>query len=107
MINRLNQIITKRLSEHNLTNEDIASEFKMSTSSLTRKVKTMTGQSPTQYIRSYRLECAKQFISEGTFVTVNELSNAVGFSDAHYFSHKFKEYFDKTPLQMLRDYGWR
>ncbi|MEM9888795.1 MAG: helix-turn-helix transcriptional regulator [Bacteroidota bacterium] len=107
MIEHLEKVIEERLEDNKLTNREIAALLKMSERNFTRRVKELTGISANRYIRSYRLKRAMHFIEEGRYVTVNEISNAVGFSSSSYFSHKFEEYFNKKPLQVLKDKGWR
>jgi AraC-like DNA-binding protein len=107
MIERLKKAIEGRLDDPSLTNKELAAYFKMGERTFSRKVKEATGKTPNQFIRSYRLSRAMDFIASGEYVTVNELSNAVGFKRADYFSHKFKEVFKKKPLEVLQEKGWR
>jgi AraC-like DNA-binding protein len=107
MIERLKEIIEERLDDNTLTNKEIATYFKVSERTFTRRVKEATGESPNKFIRDYRLNRAMDFIVLGEYVTVSELSNAVGFSRPDYFSHRFKENFKKRPLEVLKEKGWR
>lgn len=68
-----------------------------------RKLKQLTGKSPVDYIRSYRLEVAALLLKQKRF-TVTEVMYMTGFSNASYFSRCFqaeygcppREYSDKT-----------
>lgn len=107
MVKQLENILEKNLENGKLTNKEIAADLRMSERNFTRKVRKLTGKSANEFIRAYRLEKAMEFIQEGTYLTVNELSNAVGFASPGYFSHIFEEHYEKKPLELLRDEGWR
>lgn len=109
MIHRFRSIIDSNLDkkEYSLSNRELSKKMGMSERNFSRRIQALTGMSPQKYVRQYRLEKAKGMIAEGKFYTVSEIANAVGFTKTAYFSHKFKEYFGKKPLEMLREHGWR
>ena len=106
-LKRLHRILDQYLSEISLDNEQIAELMGMSERQFYRKVKAVTKQAPNQYIRSYRLEVAKTYLEQGKFRTVREISFAVGYANVGYFNQQFKEKFGKTPLSILKEFGWR
>ncbi len=67
----------------------------LSASQLTRKLKTITGKTPANFIRSIRFEKAIGMLKDG--VSVTETSWAIGFEDPVYFSKVFKKYFGFPP----------
>ena len=73
----------------------MAAEMKISERQLQRKVKVLTGQSPVQYLRQFRLEKSLQYLREG--VPVGTAAKAVGFSSHAYFTCCFKAKFGITP----------
>jgi AraC-like DNA-binding protein len=92
-----------RVVKQNYTNPnfDISSmmvEMKISDRQLQRKVKALTGQSPMQYLRHFRLEQSLQYLRDG--VPVGEVAKAVGFSSHAYFSSCFKAKFGITPSRL-------
>jgi DNA-binding response OmpR family regulator len=65
-------------------------------STLFRKVQALTGETPNQFILSYRLERAAQLL-KGKVGNVTEVAMKVGFSTAAYFAKCFKEKFHQSP----------
>lgn len=63
---------------------------------------TNFGMSPQAYIISKRLSAAMAQIDTGHFLTVAELSEAVGYRDPLYFSRAFKQKYGVSPSEFLR-----
>ena len=68
----------------------------MSRSNLFRKIKALTGQSVTLFIRNLRLEKAKGLL-ETTEMNVSEVCFKVGFTSPNYFSRIFQKVFGVAP----------
>jgi len=79
-----------------------ADALHLSKSTLYRKLKTMTGLSPVEFIRHIRLKTACGMLRASS-MTVSEVAYAVGFSDPNYFSLCFRNEFDTTPTEYKRD----
>jgi len=71
----------------------------MSREHLYRKLKALTGESPSSLIRIMRLKAAVNLMERGE-ETITELAMSSGFSSSSYFTRCFKEYYGKSP----RDY---
>jgi signal transduction histidine kinase/ligand-binding sensor domain-containing protein/DNA-binding response OmpR family regulator len=89
------------LLETNLDNsgfdiESFCKEIGVSPSQLYRKIKSITGLSPNEFIRTYRLKKAAVLIKESN-LNISEIAYKVGFNDALYFSKCFKKQFGATP----------
>jgi AraC-like DNA-binding protein len=85
----------------NMINSDysvdaLASDLCMSRSSLHRKMRSITGLTPTDFIRNQRLERAAELLRT-TSHSVNEIVDLVGFSYASYFTKCFKEKYGVLP----------
>ena len=61
-----------------------------------KKVKSLTGQTPADYIRTLRMDRAAELLREET-ITVAEVCYKVGISDPHYFTKIFKQQFGISP----------
>lgn len=72
----------------------------MTNSMLYRKLKTLTGLSPNEFIRSIRLKAAHKLITEkfGS-ITISEVAYTVGFNIPKYFTSCFKKEYGLTPSQ--------
>lgn len=71
----------------------------MSRSQLHKKLKALTGYSTTHFVRSIRLEKAKQMLESQPELTVAEVAYAVGFKDPNYFTRNFSNAFGLPPSQ--------
>ena len=56
-----------------------------------------TGSSPQSYVTAKRLERAREIIDEGAFQRVRDVADAVGYTDALYFSRIYKRRFGHAP----------
>lgn len=93
----------RTIVEDNYKNEDFAlpqlcREMSMSRSQLYRKMKALINTSPSDFIRSYRLEKARQLLSNEE-TTVSEAAWQSGFKDVAHFSKLFLEAFGYSPSQ--------
>lgn len=68
-----------------------------------RKVKAITGFSPSELIKFIRLEKAKEFLLDKKG-NVTEVAYMVGFSSQSYFTKCFSEYYKKSPTEMLQNH---
>ena len=64
-----------------------------------RKIKVLTGQTASEFIRKIKLEKAKELL-ENTDLTISEISYKVGFSSPSYFTKCFKEEYGLIPKEM-------
>ncbi|NDV59508.1 hybrid sensor histidine kinase/response regulator transcription factor [Bacteroides sp. 519] len=99
------QSITK-LIEDNLESEKIdigylSDKMFMSSSTLYRKIKALTGVSTNEFVRKIKMRNAERLLLEGKF-TITEVSFRVGMNSPVYFRQCFKEEFGVTPSEYLR-----
>jgi YesN/AraC family two-component response regulator len=97
-IEKILTVINEHLSEEEFSIEDIAMEIGMSRAQIYRKIKALTGKSPSLYLRSVRLSKAKEMIRERKG-TISEISYRVGFSSPAYFSRCYREEFGHPPSE--------
>lgn len=88
--------IQQNYKNKNLGLTEIASNFLISASYLSRNFKKICGISLTGYITQCRLECACQLL-ESTALSVAEISEKSGYQDLFYFSKKFKAAYGVSP----------
>ena len=76
----------------------------MSRSLLNDKIQNMLGLSIAQFIRTYRLNVAKEMISNATNndMNISEIAYEVGFNDPKYFTRCFTKEFNATPSDLYR-----
>ena len=107
LANKLNDKFVKKMLEvvrANIANtefgkDDFASSMNISSSLLYKKVKSLTNQSPTDFIKMVRLDHALELLQSHKY-TITEVSECCGFSSLGYFSTVFKKHFGKSPTQI-------
>ncbi|NIM80093.1 MAG: helix-turn-helix domain-containing protein, partial [Candidatus Aminicenantes bacterium] len=92
----MQDIIEKNLSDPGFHVEELSKKLYMNRATLYRKIMALTGETPTEFIRSYRLKRAAQLLRE-KFGTVSQVSSAVGFENPAYFARCFREKFHQLP----------
>lgn len=92
----LRQVVEQRLDDPTLGVDDLCAAVHLSRAQVHRRLTGQTGLSATLYIRSVRLERAKELL-EQTDLAVFEVAYAVGFQDAAYFSRVFGERYGRAP----------
>jgi DNA-binding response OmpR family regulator len=95
---KLDEIMESGLSNSDLSIDDLASELNFSRSTFYRKIKTLIGISPNDYIRVYKVKRAAKLIESGDY-SLSEVADMTGFSTQSYFSAMFKKHFDMTPSE--------
>lgn len=73
----------------------------MSSSTLFRKVKALTGISTNEFIRKIKMKHAEKLLLTGRY-TISEISFKIGISSPVYFRQCFKEEFGVSPTEYLK-----
>lgn len=90
--------VTQNLSNSDLSVDDLSKEVGISRSGLYRRFSDVTGQKPTEFIRSIRLKHAAEML-HSTDKSVSEIAYMCGFSSPSYFNRRFKEMFGMAPSE--------
>jgi DNA-binding response OmpR family regulator len=102
LIEKAGTIVEQHLNDKNFIVDHLAAKLNISTSSLYRKLKSLTNQSPTEFVRYIRLKKAIKLMTEGNS-NVDEIGFAIGFNSHSYFTSSFKKQFGMTPSEYLHD----
>ena len=94
-------IIEKNLLNPVFSSETLASELKISSSSLYRKLKSATGSSTAELIRTIRIKRAAQFLADKQR-TITEIAYDIGFNDLKHFRTVFQKHFGCSPSEFRR-----
>ena len=95
-IARFKEAVEARLDESELSVEDLAADMNLSRVQLYRKVKSFTGSTPVELLRTARLKRGYQLLMT-TDKSVSEIAYLVGFSAPSYFTKCFKEEYGQLP----------
>jgi len=101
LMERLLKVINDNLANPDLTSEMLANEVGLSRVHMYRKLKELTNQSATNYIRNIRLTKAAELLSENR-ASVSEVAYLVGFRTPNHFSTAFKELYGVSPSEYTR-----
>ena len=93
--------LKKQLANPNYSIAQMADDFAMSQSTLSRQLKRLTGLTPARYFQELRLNEARQLLENRAFKTISEVAYGVGFSDAPAFNRAFKKRFGKAPTEII------
>lgn len=103
------QLIEKALNcmEKNMDNPDysvqqLSLDLGMDRTVLYKKMQSITGLAPSEFIRSIRLKRAAQLLTQGQY-RVAEVAEKVGFNTQKYFSRYFQEAFGVSPSKYAQN----
>ncbi|MDX1913728.1 MAG: ATP-binding protein [Saprospiraceae bacterium] len=97
-LQKMREVVERHLSEVDFEMPQLERAMGMSRSQIFRKVKALTGRSPSMFIRSVRLYRAKELLRDPK-LSISEVAYEVGFSTPAYFSTAFLEEFGKNPTE--------
>lgn len=78
--------------------ENLGRDIGLSRGNIYRKLQSITGMTPVDFIRSIRLKRAAQLLRDSA-LNVTEIADMTGFNTLKYFNKHFKETFGITPTQ--------
>ncbi|MES2731985.1 MAG: two-component regulator propeller domain-containing protein [Bacteroidota bacterium] len=97
-LRRVIQLIDDHLADADFTIDWLGKEAGMSQTLLYRKIKALTNQSPSEFIRNYRLKKAAELLSQRRG-NVSEIAYQVGFTHLSYFTKTFRQVYGLTPSE--------
>jgi len=102
LIKKLTEIVLANLSDEKFNVEELIREAGISSSSIHRKVRSITNKSVSQFIREIRLQRANEML-QNNVGTVSEVAFRTGFGSPAYFSKCFHEFFGYPPGKVKRE----
>lgn len=103
-LKRLMEWLEENIENSELTIDLLAGHLRLGRTTMYNKIKSLTGKSPVELIKEYRLTKSELLLRTGQF-SVSEVAYKVGFSDPGYFSRCFKEQYKASPVEYLRQLG--
>ena len=94
------KLVTDNVDNSDFTINELCQKMAMSRTLLYEKLKAITGQSPSEFIRIIRLRYAKELLMSGKY-SVPTVATMTGFINAKYFSTVFKKYFGDNPSSII------
>lgn len=98
------EIVEERMADEEFSVELLSREIGMSRMQLHRKLKALTDQSPSMFIRTLRLKRAAQLLQQHSG-NISEVAYDVGFNNLSYFAKAFREQFGMLPKEYEKKMG--
>ncbi|MEM1405204.1 MAG: ATP-binding protein [Bacteroidota bacterium] len=92
-------IINENLIRHDFSIDQLCDKVGLSRSNLFRKMKSITGSSPSDLIQEIKMNKAKELLANEPHARIEDVAYRTGFNDPRYFSTLFKKHFKKTPSE--------
>ena len=97
-IDKLTELMEKNMDNGDLVVDDLVKEMAVSRSVFFKKLKSLTGLAPVEFIKEMRVKRAANLIESGEF-NMTQIAYMVGINDPRYFSKCFKQRFGMTPTE--------
>lgn len=101
LIERALVILNEKFMD-DIDDDVVAARLGLSTSHFRHLFREVTGTPFSKYLSSLRLEKAKEMIVEDSFVSINEVATACGFTAASHFTRAFSARFSVSPTAMRK-----
>lgn len=98
LVNKTIEIVEANMSNPDFSVLDLSKDLGMSRVNLYKKLKTLTGYTPIEFIRIFRIRRAAQLLAQSQ-MGVSEVAYQVGFNDPRYFTRYFKAEFKLLPSE--------
>lgn len=93
---KINTLVKVNIENENFGTDDLCKAMFLSRTQLFRKMKSLINQAPANYIRSVRLQKAKELL-ETSELTISEVAYKTGFLTINHFTKVFKEEYGIPP----------
>ena len=100
-IKKAMEVIEKNMSNSQFEVRQFQNEMLMSRMQLFRKIKALTNQTPSEFIRTIRLKRAAHLL-EQNYGNIAQITYEVGFNNPSYFAKCFRELFGKLPSEFAK-----
>jgi YesN/AraC family two-component response regulator len=97
-LEKIVKIIRENISNSDLNVEFLADRIGMSRVQLYRRIKELTTQSPSDFIKTIRIKQAAELLAQQK-ANISEIAYLVGFSNLSHFSNSFKEFYGVSPSE--------
>ena len=99
-ISQFVSLLENSYAKSDISVEKLSEELNISRVHLYRKIKEISGLTPVDYLRNFRLSKAVDLLDKRRF-SVSEVAYQTGFSSPAYFSKCFRDVFNMTPSEYI------
>lgn len=97
-LNDVDIYIRDNMGDPDTTVESMSAHLFISRVQLYKRMVSLTGTTPSEYLRAKRIHRSEELLRTGEF-TVSEIAYKVGFNNPRYFSKYFQDEYGMTPSQ--------
>lgn len=101
LLERVVKVINAHITEPDFGVEQIAGEVGISRTHLHRKMKELTGESTSDFVRNVRMKRAA-YLLESSHLPIAEVMYACGYDSPANFSRVFKQFYGMPPTEYMR-----
>ena len=102
LIDKAIKVVEEHIADADFSVEDLGSAVGLSRSHLYKKLMSITGKGPAEFIRTIRLKRGRQLL-EKSQLQIAEVAYLVGFNSPKRFSKNFRIEFGMSPSEYLRN----
>ena len=102
-LKKVTETISEQLQDLDFNVRTLQEKMSMSREHLSRKLKALTGESPSSLIWTMRLKTAASLLEKGE-KNITRVALDSGYSNSSSFAQSFKNYFGKTPREYQKDF---
>lgn len=99
-VNSVLKIVEENMSNPEFSVEQLCEKASIARTTLHNKLRSLLGQSATEFINSIRVKRAAQLIKQRAG-TISEIAYDVGYNNLSYFTKQFKKHFNTTPSDTM------
>jgi DNA-binding response OmpR family regulator/nitrogen-specific signal transduction histidine kinase len=103
LIEKAIKVVEEHISDTEFSVEELGATVGLSRSHLYKKLMSITGKGPAEFIRTIRLKRGRQLLGKSQ-LQIAEIAYAVGFNSPKRFTFNFKSEFGLSPSEYLRTY---
>jgi len=102
LLKKVIEYIHSHMDQGDLTVESISEHLGISRVHLYRKIKSFTGVTPQEFLKTVRLKYAASLLSQKK-LRISEVAFMCGYKDLAYFSKSFKAFYGISPTQYIQN----
>ncbi|GHT53934.1 hybrid sensor histidine kinase/response regulator [Bacteroidia bacterium] len=100
LLEKIMKVVNEHLADTELSVQILSDTIGISRGHLHQKIKSLTNQSASDFIRGIRLKQAADLLTSKK-LSVSEVAYATGFSGLSHFSNAFKEFYGMSPTEYV------
>ena len=102
-LGKVTEIISANIDNSDFDISELIKTMGMSRTVFFRKLKAVTGQTPSEFIQTIRLKKGANLLRHNPEMNICEISDIIGFNTPKYFAKCFKEHYGKSPLTYRKE----